>query len=236
LPPAESPPGGLGTTEIPQSHGQDRAFPASLASRQVDLTSIELGSTVYPFQRSVTGVFTHQADDRVTFRVNELAPYFLGQGRDELGAEEDWKEQVHRRFQKLYPKLSCERNDEEEATLDALKRVIDVTEYQAKLPLRMHQIGHVSSLRPPTVIWYSGREEVVGLDRMPGRFAALDVGQWFEADVLRDPQNGTLLHTTLVEPIEPIVQLDDEVVQEFWSGLTPLEPDAGTAGDDTKRP
>ena len=137
----------------------------------------------------------------------------------------DWLEQVHRAFQVIYPKCPFERTDEQEIQWGALTRFIDVQEYASQSTVTVHDIGVVKAVRPLMIAWYDEREG----DNWARQDAKGDSPPWkrvsgFECDVVRTQQTWDLKRVLSVRPIDPIQNLTEEGIQDFWQSLAPLSP------------
>ena len=185
---------------------------------------LRIGDTLYPLVHPVVGEYQRDEDGAISFRIQETGALFTGRGSIAEAALNDWLEQVHRAFQIIYPKCPFERTDEQEIQWGALTRFIDVQEYASQSTVTVHDIGVVKAVRPLMIAWYDDREETIGLDKMPREAAALEVGQWFECDVVRTQRTWDLKRVLSVRPIDPIQNLTEEGVQDFWQSLAPLSP------------
>ncbi len=132
------------------------------------------------------------------FTVPQFSPYFTGRGRNFDEAFLNWRDQVHGQFQELYSKRPFEMTNQEAELWQTLESLIDVPTYKNTTPLTIRQIGKVTRCRPlpEQIQWEDGHKEAVRLDQMPGEFATYKSGQPFDAIVVRDPVNLTLIKVT----------------------------------------
>jgi hypothetical protein len=163
---------------------------------------LEVGQTVYEFRSRVMGTFVpgrSGADGE--FTVPEFFPEYVGRGRNDEAAFRDWRDQIHARFQELYPKRPFEMTEPEKTAWACLERQIDVAAYRLRTPLTVRQKGKVLRARPfpDRIEWEDGLSEEVKLDQMPGDFVTYKPGQPFEAIVARDPVDFRLLKVTYVQ-------------------------------------
>ena len=164
--------------------------------RKVISGSLVVGETSYPLRSALLGKFTHgTAWQQGEFSVPELFPEFIGIGWTYEDAFQDWRDQIHCRFQMLVAKRPFEMTESERATWLLLQDQIDVTAYRDATQLTIRQIGKVDQTRPDPIriAWEDGRKERIRLDQMPGAFASYKAGQPFEAVVIRDPVDYRLL-------------------------------------------
>lgn len=191
---------------------------------------LEVGDTVYKLRPGRTGIFLPgHIGETGEFAVPELAPYFVGRGRNVDQGYADWLNQVHSRFQELYSKRPFEMTREEAEIWGALENVIDVPTYRLTTPLTIRQIGKVTRCRPfpEQVEWEDGQKEAVRLDQMPGEFAAYKSGQPFEAIVLRDPVD---FHLIKVADVRRTRNLPSMTPEEF-EGLLHRIPTSASLPD-----
>ncbi|HZZ78218.1 MAG TPA: hypothetical protein VFE62_06850 [Gemmataceae bacterium] len=137
----------------------------------------------------------------------------VGHGATFDAAWQDWLEQFHVRIQSLMAMRPWEMQSPDLESWEKIEQMIDVAAYRRETPRRVRQIGVISQARrsatrghspqfgpfrrtcalPNQVEWESGRTEEIDLSSAVPDFAALRVGQRFEAVVMRDPTTDRLL-------------------------------------------
>ena len=176
---------------------------------------VEVGETVYRLKAKAAGTFFPGAiGEDGEFIVPEFLPDFVGRGRSITTALQDWRDQVHCRFQEIYAMRPFEMTERDWATWRLLESQIDVGTYRDSTPLTVRQLGRVirARPRPEQIQWEDGHKEVVQLDQMPGEFATYKPGQPFAAIVLRDPVD---FHLIKVSHVQRTGNLPEMSAKEF---------------------
>ncbi len=146
--------------------------------------------------------------DQTEVRVPELpGDDFLGRGANAAEAWDNWFDRFHTQFQQLYRTPGFERTAEQEVNWRRLCRIVDVTKYQRTQPLEAREIGLLASNEPGRrkVEWVGrGASELISSHvslNLPGEFAVMKSGQWFEMTTVRHPADGRLLGGSGVTPL-----------------------------------
>jgi len=190
----------------------------------IRITTIPIGETTYRLTRPVRATFFPGIAGSGELLVEMFSPVFVGRGPTWDAAFNDWRDQVHSTFQRLYRTRPFEFTDGANEQWAVLQDTIDIVTYHNAKPLVLREIGEVhfdQGQFPRSVRWYNGMQEQIDLDLMPASFAGLGPGQWFEAIVERDQQSGRMLRTQFAQPISPIHPLSRKQLDRFWASLQP---------------
>jgi hypothetical protein len=155
-----------------------------------------------------------------------LGSHYVGHGDTPFAAHREWEDRVHAEFQRLYAMRPFEMEQDEKSKWQLLLSIIDVHQYRENTPLELRQIGQVRWGRfpyPKRVIWIDGREDQISLDRVPGEVAGYKTGQWFEADVKRDPKDNRLIEITHAARMSHMRRLGQGEVDQYWESLPRAE-------------
>jgi hypothetical protein len=193
-----------------------------LPGATIPVNGFSVGDATYRLRRPVQGYFMRQADGSCLFLVDGFNPTFVGKGERARDAYDNWRDLLHEVFQTLYGKRQFEMTDEERDQWSVLDGMIDVVSYRNETPLVVRQVGCVSGHRtgqPMEITWVDGRKERVCFSQMPPEFAGYQVGQYFEADVEREPLSGRLNRVRHVQRIHSLRPLTGSQLEEFWDSL-----------------
>ena len=188
--------------------------------------NFSVGEAVYRLRRPVDGYFMKPIDGDCQFLVNGFIPTFVGNGNLAWDAYNNWQNVIHETFQTLYAKRPFEMSPEEQRQWDILNEMIDIVSYRNETPIVVRQIGRVTQDRSQQlrqITWVDGRKEQVSFDIMPPEFASYKVGQYFEADVERDPRNGRMRQVRHVQRVHSLPPLPESQLDEFWKSLPSTE-------------
>lgn len=196
-------------------------FSKGLPGGTLPVSEIRVGEANYRMRRPVQGYFTRQADGSCEFWVDGFSPSFVGYGDKAAEAYRDWRDTVHEAFQNLHGMRPFEMDADERQQWDVLEEMIDVIGYRNETPIVLRQIGHVSQARPRPrqITWVDGRRETVRFEAMPPEFAGYKPGQYFEADVERDPLTGRLRCVRHVQKISSVRPMTEGQAQQFFKDL-----------------
>lgn len=119
-------------------------------------------------------------------------------------AIENFKLQIHIRFQQLYSKRPFEMTQEEYNEWIKLANTIDLLHYKTTTPLETREIGCVSYKNfpyPYRIKWLTDDNYIIEPSEVPGELMSYRPGQWIEAVVKRDPVNYKVLGISSIKKI-----------------------------------
>lgn len=166
------------------------------------------------------------SDGKWTFGSVDEPLRFLGHGQSREAAAENWRNQIHSRFQQLVRKRPFRMAEDEKADWAILSRLIDVEHYWKTTPIMQQETGWVSRIQSGICefTWLgSETTETVSLEHVPPEFAGFGEGQWFEALVERKRDDYSLNKVIHARPIDPIKEMTDEEMKEWFSSLPTTE-------------
>jgi len=111
-------------------------------------------------------------------------------------AIDNFKLQIHIRFQQLYSKRPFEMTQEEYNEWIKLANTIDLLHYKTTTPLETREIGCVSYKNfpyPYRIKWLTDENYIIDPSKVPGELMSYRPGQWIEAVVKRNPVNYKVL-------------------------------------------
>jgi hypothetical protein len=169
------------------------------------LGSLKIGNTIYRFLQeiSVKSVRNHQTEDWICWS-SSLDDSIVGKGDTFSSAENDFRNQLHAVFQKLYRKRPFEMNAQESSLWEKLVNVIDVHHYRTTTPLIVREVGQVSYgmiSRPYQIKWLTGHNYIIDSSRVPDNLMSMRTGQYIDAVVKRDPVTHKVLEIVSVKSI-----------------------------------
>ncbi len=185
------------------------------------VSELHVGDAVYRLRAPVRGHFQRIDDGSCRFWAEGFSPTFVGSAGRADQAYSDWRDRIHEAFQELYGKRPFEMTEEDRERWDVLDALIDVVAYRNETPVTVRQIGRVTQARPRPrrVTWIDGSSERVEFGRMPPEFAAYKVGQYFEADVERDPRTWKMIRVRHIQTICSLPPMPQGETDEFWGSL-----------------
>ncbi len=206
------------------AHGIGNGIPTEDGKCQ----EFRVGDTWYRFKAEygVPLEGRQESDGTWGFGVADETSSFLGHGQSREAAANDWRYRVHTRFQQLVRSRPFRMSEEEKADWAILSELIDVERYWRNTPIKQQETGWISSILSGIceITWLgSETTETVSLEHVPPEFASFGEGQWFEALVERKRDNYTLNKVIHARPIDPIKEMTDEEMKEWFSSLPTTE-------------
>lgn len=185
------------------------------------MTKIEVGETCYYLRDAIYGEFCNADYCNCEFWAGGFSPTFVGLGENANDAFVDWRDGVHQAFQNIYRKRPFEMSDEDIRHWKVLDGAIDVIRYRNQTPILIRQIGCVKDARNKyrRVTWINKKTEPVALENWPGEFASYKPGQYFEAEVERNPISWKLQKVCSVRLISGIRGMPKKELLSFWNSL-----------------
>ena len=206
------------------AHGIGNGIPTEDGKCQ----EFRVGNTWYRF-RAEFGMLLEgrpESDGTWNFGVADETFRFLGRGQSREAAAENWRHLVHTRFQQLVRSRPFRMSEEEKADWAILSKLIDVEQYWKTTPFRHNETGWVSAVSSGVweITWLGVDEtESIGADRVPDEFAGYQKDQWFEALVERDRDSFALQKIINSRAIDPIEEMSDQQVEDWFSSLPTTE-------------
>ncbi|MBN2291015.1 MAG: hypothetical protein JXM70_01240 [Pirellulales bacterium] len=210
---------------------------AGMPGGTLSVRNISVGEAKYRLRSPVRGYFMRLHDGSWEFLVDGFSPTFVGHGNRADEAYQDWRDFVHVKFQDLNGKRPFEMDEKEQRQWRVLENMIDIVGYRNETPVVVRQIGKVTKARPlpQGITWVDGRSEMVRFDVMPPEFASYKSGQYFEADVERDPLTDKLRRVRYIQKISSVRPMFEGQAQRFWDGL-PTTADLPESSHDWTKP
>ena len=195
------------------------------------LNSLQFGNTNYRFLQEIciNSVRDTKFGDWICWSP-ELESSITGKGDTVVSAQEDFKNQLHAIFQRLYRKRPFEMNIQEQRQWQRLCNVIDVHYYRTTTPLVVQEIGQVSYgkiSRPCRIKWLTGHNYIIDPSTVPHELMSMKPGQYIEAVVKRDPVTHREREIVSVRPISFRLPSDKEA-EKVWHTMPVAElPEGG---------
>ena len=163
-----------------------------------------------------------EPDGNWTFGSMDEPLRVLACGPSREAAVENWRNQVHVRFQQLVRNRPFRMSEDEKADWAVLSELIDVEHYWKTTPFRHLETGWVSAIREGVweITWLgTDHVEAIGADAVPDEFAGYQKDQWFEALVERDRDTFSLQKIIHCRAIDPIDDMTEEEMEAWFSSL-----------------
>ena len=142
-------------------------------------------------------------------------------------AIENFKLQIHIRFQQLYSKRPFEMTQEEYNEWIKLANTIDLLHYKTTTPLETREIGCVSYKNfpyPYRIKWLTDENYIIDPSKVPGELMSYRPGQWIEAVVKRNPVNYKVLGISSIKKTRFHILRAGEA-QNYWNRIKKIELD-----------
>ena len=195
--------------------------PSQSWTRSFDSGVLSFGTTIYPLKQSLTEICTQIEQEEFAYEIKEL-PELIGKGVTKSEAQQDFMRQFHIRFQSQIGVPQFRRSQEEQSAWRAFETVVDIEKYKAHQPAVSQQIGMLQTkdYNAWSVWWLDGDGvETVDLAVTPPEFAALEVGQWFEALIERDPVSLSMNRILYVKCRPPLRDLSSKDAAAWLNSL-----------------
>jgi hypothetical protein len=156
----------------------------------VTLSDLKFGETEYKFFQNISVLGLYDISEGWLCQSRNLGNSFVGMGDTFTSAFEDFKNQLHVTFQRLYRKRPFEMSVQEKEQWNRLVNVIDVYHYRTTTPIVVREVGQISYgmiSRPYRIKWLTGYNYVIDPYRVPPELMSLKPGQYIDAVVKRDP-------------------------------------------------
>lgn len=191
-----------------------------------NLDCLIIGSTTYRLKQEIgiKSVMDYISEDWICWS-SDLGSSIAGKGNTFVSAQEDFKNQLHTIFQRLYRKRPFEMNENEKRQWQRLINIIDVPLYRATTPIVVQEIGQISYgriSRPYRIKWLTGSNYIIDTGKVPPELMSLRTGQYIEAIVKRDPVTHREIEINSIKPISFRLPNDKEA-RKMWDSISPAE-------------
>lgn len=140
-------------------------------------------------------------------------------------AVENFKLQIHIRFQQLYSKRPFEMTRDEYNEWIKLANTVDLLHYKTTTPLETREIGCVSYgmlSYPYRIKWLTDENYILDPSKVPGELMSYKTGQWIEAVVKRHPISYKILNIISVKKIRFHIPRPVEA-QNYWDNMEKIK-------------
>jgi len=191
------------------------------------LMEIKVGDTKYRLLSSIdTQVYFDPIDKKWECRNYSGKLNYIGisdTSREE--AIDNFKLQVHIRFQQLYSKRPFEMTEDEYNEWIKLANTIDLLHYKTTTPLEAREIGCVSYgmlSYPYRIKWLTDENYIIDPSKVPGELMSYKTGQWIEAVVKRHPVSYKILSISSIKKIRFNIPRPGEA-QRYWDNIEKIK-------------
>lgn len=195
------------------------------------LRSLQFGNTIYRFSQEIdlNNIRDYKTGDWSCWS-SEIESSIVGKGDTSLTAIEDFKNQLHTIFQRLYRKRPFEMDKQERNQWQRLISVIDVHNYRTTTPIVVQEVGQVSFgkiARPYRIKWLTGHNYIIDPSKVSPELMSMKPGQYVEAVVKRDSVTHKELEIISVKPISFHLP-NNKNAERFWDEMPAADlPDGG---------
>ena len=188
----------------------------------INLNDLRFGDTEYKFLQEikVQGVWNCDSNEWACWS-SDLGGMFFGKGDTLVSAFDDFKNQLHTIFQRLYRNRPFEMDTQEQEQWNRLINVIDVHRYRTTTPIVVREVGQISYgmiSRPYRIKWLTGYNYIIDPGRVPPELMSLKPGRYIEAVVKRDPITHKEIEILSVQPISFHLPNDAEA-RRIWDNI-----------------
>lgn len=188
----------------------------------INLNSLNFGDAEYRFLQEirVQGVWNCDSNEWACWS-SDLGVMFVGKGDTLISAFDDFKNQLHTIFQRLYRKRPFEMDAQEQEQWNRLVNTIDVYHYRTTTPITVREVGQISYgmiSRPYRIKWLTGYNYIIDTNKVPAELMSLKPGRYVEAVVKRDPITHKEIEILSVQPISFHVPSEAEA-KKFWDNI-----------------
>lgn len=210
-----------------ESYYPEKRASSEHSSTLDNFTSFEVGNTKYILicPLNITTVYLDQKYIWLCQSQTSGLKYVGISKKNRESAIEDFKYQLHIRFQQLYAKRPFEMTEDEYNEWIKLANTIDLLHYKTTTPLETREIGCVSYWKlsyPYRIKWITDENYIIDPSKVPGELMSCKTGQWIEAVVKRDPVNYKVLHISSFKKIRFHVPSEEEA-QRNWEKLNLIQ-------------
>ena len=193
------------------------------------LLEIKVGETKYKLLSSIDALVIYNLIEKHWECHNPSGKFkYIGISKDsQTAAIEDFKIQIHVRFQQLYSKRPFEMTEDEHDDWIKLANTIDLLNYKTTAPLKVREIGCISYKNYPypyRIKWLTDENYIIKPSKVPGELMSYKPGQWVEAIVERCPVNHNVLGISSVRKIKFHVPRPEEA-RKYWDNMGRIELD-----------
>ncbi|MFO1022595.1 MAG: hypothetical protein U0903_18145 [Planctomycetales bacterium] len=187
------------------------------------ISEIRVGSTRYHlFNKARTFFSPPTVRSTGKFIVDDFS-WIVGEGGMASIAKENWQENFHSEFQRLYFMRPFEMNATDREQWKTIQSKVDVERFRVSQPLSSRRVGRVVKARPlpEKIRWEDGSQEKIDMHsiEIPPEFARFKRGDQFEAVVLRNPITYKILKITYLNKINE-VEMTKAESDEIWESTS----------------
>jgi hypothetical protein len=191
------------------------------------LREIKIGDTKYMLLSSIdTQVYFDPTEKKWECRNYSGKINYIGiSDTSREDAIENFKLQLHVRFQQLYSKRPFEMTEKEYDEWIKLANTIDLLHYKTTTPLETREIGCVSYKNfpyPYRIKWLTDENYIIDPSKVPGELMSYRPGQWIEAVVKRHPVSYKVLIISSVKKIRFHIPRSGEA-QNYWNEIKTIK-------------
>jgi len=187
------------------------------------MQKIEVGETKYKLLSPIKTLISYDPDKK-NWECRNLSGQigYIGLSKDSYEAAiEDFKIQIHVRFQQLYSKRPFEMTQDEYNEWIKLANTIDLLHYKTTSPLKVREIGCISYKKYPypyRIKWLTDENYIINPSKVPGELMSYRPGQWIEAIVERCPVNHNVLGISSARRIKFHIPRPGEL-RKYWDNI-----------------
>ncbi len=180
--------------------------------------SVRVGRTVYPFRRQLV-----ERIGPAFYSLDGFFPHIVGEGKNSEAARRDFEEKLHVAFQDTARTADFDRTIVQQRLWLLCSSLIDIAAYDQLRTVTVTRIGKVIGSPRAGLIkirWASGVAQRIDARKAVPEFAALQIGQWFEAVIRTNYLSAKLLSVEHVARIRTPV-FTATARSEFWNSVLP---------------
>jgi len=191
------------------------------------LMEIKVGDTKYRLLSSIdTQVYFDPIDKKWECRNFSGTINYIGISEaTREDAIENFKLQIHIRFQQLYSKRPFEMTEDEYIEWIKLANTIDLLHYKTTNPIETREVGCISYWKvsyPYRIKWLTDENYIINPLNVPGELMSYKPGQWIEAAVKRHPVSHKILSISSIKKIRFHIPRPGEA-QSDWDKMEKIK-------------
>jgi hypothetical protein len=191
------------------------------------LMEIKVGDTKYRLLSSIdTQVYFDPIDKKWECRNFSGTINYIGISEaTREDAIENFKLQIHIRFQQLYSKRPFEMTEDEYIEWIKLANTIDLLHYKTTNPIETREVGCISYWKvsyPYRIKWLTDENYIINPSKVPGELMSYKPGQWIEAVVKRHPVSYKVIRISSIKKIRFHIPRPGEA-QSDWDKMEKIK-------------
>jgi len=190
------------------------------------LPEIKVGETTYKLLSSIDTLVSFDPIGK-KWECRNYSEKFNYIGVSEASSEdaiENFKLQVHVRFQQLYSKRPFEMTEDEYNEWIKLANTIDLLHYKTTNPIVTREVGCI----PYRIKWLTDENYIIDPSKVPGELMSYKTGQWIEAVVKRHPVSYKVLNISSIKKIRFHIPRPGEA-QSDWEKMDKIKLNKNSA-------